>query len=430
MKVFVLTAIVAAAVYTAFSGSPQARPYPPVTAGAVDATTLDKKVMFGYQGWFGTPNDGSGNGAWKHWFRNNQPDSAHATFDCWPDMREYPADVQEATTMHYANGQPAKLYSAYKYPVVDLHFKWMQQHNLDGVFAQRFVGEISGARGRRHFNQVVRNIQQASEKYGRVYCIMYDISGAGPRWKEMIMKDWQYLVDSLHVTTGKSYLHHKGRPLLAIWGLGFDHTAFATAAATDTLLQWFHATAPAKYRATIMGGVNNTWMGQPEPWKSVFKRLDVISPWAVGRYRDEQGADKFCDTAVVPDKAYCDRQKIDYMPVIFPGFSWYNLRNGRSPFNQIPRNGGRFFWHQSYNVLKAGVRMVYIAMYDEVDEGTAMFKIAPTAAQKPVDGRFVSLDQDGEQLPADWYLQLAGATAEILRGKAVNSPAIPSSLRK
>jgi hypothetical protein len=84
----------------------------------------------------------------------------------------------------------------------------------------------------------------------------------------------------------------------------------------------------------------------------------------------------FKQRAIVPDKAYCDQRKIDYMPVIFPGFSWYNMHRGKTPFNQIPRRGGNFLWHQSYNAISAGVSMVYIAMYDEVDEGTAMYKLA------------------------------------------------------
>ncbi len=249
---------------------------------------------------------------------------------------------------------------------------------------------------------------------------MYDISGAGPRWRELITADWKYLVDSLNVTKGRSYLHHKGKPLVAIWGLGFDHTSFATAAGTDSLLDWFHNTAETKYHATIMGGLNNTWLGHTDPWKTIYNKLDVISPWSVGRYKDNDGADKFASTSVVPDKAYCDQQKIDYMPVIWPGFSWYNLRHGKTPFNQIPRNGGQFFWRQSYNVVKAGVNMVYIAMYDEVDEGTAMFKVAPTAANKPVNASFVSLDQDAKALPSDWYLTLAGVTSQVVRGEQPN----------
>jgi len=384
-------------------------------------TTLNGKVMFGYQGWHATPNDGSGNNVWRHYFGGNSPDAKNADFDVWPDMREYPDDVTEATNMHYPDGKPAKLYSAYKYGAVDIHFKWMMEHELDGVFEQRFISDVRSRGGRRHFNQVVRNVQKASEKYKRVYCIMYDISGAGPNWKKDLIKDWMFLVDSLHVTTGKSYLHHNGKPLLSIWGLGFDHTTpFASVAQADSLLDWFHKNAPAKYQATIMGGINDTWTTNVNEWRAVYNKMDIISPWAVGRFGDSRGADRFRDRSVIPDKAYCDAHNIAYMPVIFPGFSWYNLRHGKSPFNQIPRNYGAFYWHQSFNVINAGVKMIYIAMFDEIDEGTAMYKAAPTAAERPAGEKFLSLDQDGIELPSDWYLQLAQATSNILRGKAKN----------
>jgi len=388
--------------------------------------TLNGKVMFGYQGWHATPNDGSGNNVWRHYFGKDTPDAQHADFDVWPDMREYPDDVTEATNMHYPDGKPAKLYSAYKYGAVDVHFKWMQEHELDGVFEQRFISDIRSGGGRRHFNQVVRNVQKASEKYQRVYCIMYDISGAGPNWKKDLIKDWMFLVDSLNVTKGKSYLHHNGKPLLAIWGLGFDHTTpFATLPQADSLLDWFHKNAPAKYQATIMGGINDTWLTHSDEWKAVYNKMDIISPWSVGRYRDWGTAYKFKQTKVVPDKAYCDAHNIAYMPVIFPGFSWYNLRHGKSPFNQIPRLYGSFYWNQSFNVLDAGVKMVYIAMFDEIDEGTAMYKAAPTAAQRPAGEKFLSLDEDGVELPSDWYLQLAQATSNVLRGKAKNESGGP-----
>ncbi|RYD86733.1 MAG: hypothetical protein EOP54_29930, partial [Sphingobacteriales bacterium] len=229
---------------------PAVKTYTPTT------NTLNKKVMFGYQGWHATPNDGSGNGVWRHWFGRNAPDSAVANFDVWPDMREYPASALETTNMKYADGSKAMLYSAYKYEAVDVHFKWMQQHQLDGVFEQRFISDIKQGGARKHFNQVVRNVKAASEKYQRVYCIMYDITGAGENWKETLLADWKFLVDSLNVTTGSSYLHHKGKPLLSIWGLGFKHIPFATASQVDSLLDWFHTKAPKKYQATIMGGVN------------------------------------------------------------------------------------------------------------------------------------------------------------------------------
>ncbi len=37
----------------------------------VETTTLKGKVMAGYQGWFGTPNDLADNGGWRHWSRTS-----------------------------------------------------------------------------------------------------------------------------------------------------------------------------------------------------------------------------------------------------------------------------------------------------------------------------------------------------------------------
>jgi hypothetical protein len=61
--------------------------------------------------------------------------------------------------------------------------------------------------------------------------------------------------------------------------------------------------------------------------------------------------------------------------------------------------------------------MVYIAMFDEVDEGTAIFKVVERKDQLPVGVELLSLDQDPgyAKVPSDWYLQLAGTAAEYLR---------------
>jgi hypothetical protein len=36
-----------------------------------------------------------------------------------------------------------------------------------------------------------------------------------------------------------------------------------------------------------------------------------------------------------------------------------------------------------------------------------MFKLAPTRESVPADVPLVTLDADGDQVPSDWYLQLA-----------------------
>src|SRR5258706_357061 len=42
-------------------------PYRGIVVKGVDTTTLSGKVMCGYQGWFGTPGDGSSRTNWQHW---------------------------------------------------------------------------------------------------------------------------------------------------------------------------------------------------------------------------------------------------------------------------------------------------------------------------------------------------------------------------
>jgi hypothetical protein len=111
------------------------------------------------------------------------------------------------------------------------------------------------------------------------------------------------------------------------------------------------------------------------------------------------------------------------MPVVYPGTSLHN--DSGSPYNEIPRQGGKLYWRQVYNAVSLGVPMIYNAMFDEVDEGTAMYKVAATAAEQPAGVDLVSLDADGYRLPDDWYLRLAGAASQMLRGEIPLQSTIP-----
>ena len=55
---------------------------------------------------------------------------------------------------------------------------------------------------------------------------------------------------------------------------------------------------------------------------------------------------------------------IDYLPVVFPGFSWHN-KTPDAKTDAIPRLGGKFLWKQYYELAKIGIPMVYQAMFDE-----------------------------------------------------------------
>ena len=103
-----------------------------------------------------------------------------------------------------------------------------------------------------------------------------------------------------------------------------------------------------------------------------------------------------------------------------PGFSWDNLaeaaRNDHDSAQQ-----GEFYWRQ-FAIFKAlGIRTVFVGMFDEVNEGTAIYKVAN---QVPVGKYFVTY----EGLPADWYLKLTGAATRMIRGEIPLSEKIPEKL--
>ena len=127
---------------------------------------------------------------------------------------------------------------------------------------------------------------------------------------------------------------------------------------------------------------------------------------------NDRSADFFLKKYIIPNMKECESQGIDYLPVVFPGFSCFHQKG--KPLNQILRMGGGFLWHQVYNALTAGNSMVYIAMFDEVDEGTAIFKVAATPEDKPVGTKFLTLDVDGHSLPSDWFLRVVGEAAKYV----------------
>ncbi len=395
-------------------------------APEVDPGTMYHKLLMGYQGWFACAGDGSPVNQWVHWFRNNNPVATNATVDFWPDTSELDADELFATSMTLSNGSPAKLYSAYKQKTVLRHFKWMKDNHLDGVFLQRFSSELSSPSFSALRNQVAANVRSGAETYGRVFAIMYDISGQPTNTLvSTLTNDWNFLVNTMQLTQSPFYLHHKGKPVVAIWGFGFSGRP-DTPVMGQQVINFFKAAG-----CTVMGGLPTYWRTLNNDaqtnaaWTPVFHSFDILSPWAVGRYADNAGADNFRVNQIVPDLANVTAAGGEYMPVIFPGFSWHNLNAG--PLNQIPRNAGSFYWRQAYNAIRSNCTMIYGAMFDEVDEGTAMYRLAPTPAELPAQGTWVPLNIDGTALPSDWYLQLADQAGKMLRGEIPLQSTIPIS---
>jgi hypothetical protein len=202
-----------------------------------------------------------------------------------------------------------------------------------------------------------------------------------------------------------------GRPLVAVWGIGFgDGRAYSLAECRD-LVQ-----ALADDGCAVLVGVPTGWrtgdrdaVADPQLLE-IAAAAQVVSPWTVGRYRTPDDATRHADRDWAADLDWCRRRGIDYLPVIFPGFSWHNLKGGR--LDEIPRRRGAFFERQAVEAARVGARSLYVAMFDECDEATAIFKLAdPPAA---LADRFIGL----EGMPADHYLRLAGAAGLRLRSRA------------
>ena len=219
-----------------------------------DPGSLSGKVLFGYQGWFDTPSVGTG---WVHWSAGVSPSADTCSFDLWPDISEFDAvQIDNNTELHdRKNGKAMGLYASTM--VQDIHFSWMRDYDIDGVLVQRFLSELSNPDLKLKRDTILLNALSAAEKYGRVVGVMYDISGCTAEdWAENLLQDWDYLANELMIPSYTSYQHHEGRPLLAVWGIGFNDRE---ASAEDSFTLINSLKDSNGYNCFFMGGVPTHW---------------------------------------------------------------------------------------------------------------------------------------------------------------------------
>jgi hypothetical protein len=387
------------------------------TSTAVDPSTLTGKVMCGYQGWFNGEGDGANRG-YNHWAPGGRrPGPGRVNVDLWPDLTEYGATERFPTDFVHADGRPAEVFSSYLRPTVLRHFQWMREHGIDGVFVQRFINSLRNATSLRHNDAVLGHCREAARVHGRAYALMYDLSGLAPGQADFLIADWRRLARETALTRDAAYLHHRGKPLLALWGCGFLDDSTRPALDDWRKILAFLKEDPEAGGLAIMLGVPSFWRtltrdAIPDPaLLEVLQLADVLSPWSVGRYRTPAEAANHAATVLQPDLLWCRERGIDFLPVAFPGFSWFNLKGAGAVLDQIPRLQGRFFWSQVAAAKLTGADMLYVAMFDEVDEATAIFKCTN---QPPVGAGVSFLTYEG--LPTDHYLRLTGLATRVMRG--------------
>jgi hypothetical protein len=390
----------------------------------VDVTTLRGKVMCGYQGWFRCPGDAADMG-WIHWSRDAKwitPGSL--SFEMWPDLTGFPpGERYPAPGFTHPDGRPAELFSSDNPATVLRHFQWMRDYGIDGAWLQHFLVDLPGGQNTKRYAsrlRVLHHVADAAEQTGRAWALSYDIAGSSiDRIYEALTTDWKRMVDT-RLAAHPRYLHQGGLPVVQIWGF-YDRNAHdpMTAELAGKLIDFFKT--PGPYRAFLVGGGTWDWRRNPDPaWAAFYRRFDAYCPWNVGNYEIDRLGDHHAAIGTwADDQAECARHGTLWIPVVYPGFSWDNLTQRPPGSTAIARRGGKFLWEQFVAAARLHADMVYVAMFDEVDEGTAVFKVTSTP---PVEGHFVGL----EGRPSDWYLQLVGEGARMLRGERPVSPDLPA----
>jgi hypothetical protein len=377
---------------------------------------IEGKVVCGYQGWFRAEGDGTGLG-WHHYTEGRRFAPGSCSIDLWPDVRELPEADRFDTPFRHPDGSVAQVFSSTRPSTVRVHFEWMRDYGIDGVFLQRFATTTRDPRHRAAMDSILAAVRSSADETGRLWAVMYDLSGLRPGQTGSLIEDWKRLEADhgmAEALRAPSYLRHEGRPIVALWGLGFNDRApmldewrelvrFFREAGCSVLLG-----VPAYWRTLDRDTIADPALHE------ILATADILLPWTVGRYNSPAGAARYASETLAGDLAWGREKGPELLPVAFPGFSWRNLmaRRGKDErLNAIPRLGGDFLWSQCRADVSAGARMLYIAMFDELDEGTAIFKVrqdAPTGASQ-----FVS----EPDVPGDRYLRVAGEAGRLLRGE-------------
>ncbi|KAG8949252.1 hypothetical protein FRC04_008854 [Tulasnella sp. 424] len=381
-----------------------------------------------------------GHHGWHKWFEQPIPEGGHPRFDLWPDVSSY--DAKEVypvpgLTLPNSNGEPAKLFSSRNPATTKRHFHLMAEHGIDGVFLMRNANELAAdndswnplANLTRISDEVVDGVKVAAEAEGRVWALMYDLTGVPPdKLAQVLRHDWGRLVVHKRLLNSPSYLREQGRPVIGLKGIGLKGAYQDPAVILDIIRQLRTFTPGGAY---IVAGVSPSWRtpfegdndGNPG-FEAVYRDVDAINPWSIGRIKDIESSDWYAvdmreDVKLIRkwNEETSGRKRVDYIPVVFPGVSRGNLSSD-AYYNEIPRKSGTFLWRQVYHCQREGAHSMIISSFDDLNSGTATMPITTLGRLLPNERRFLALDGDGDtSLPSDWYLRICGMAGEALRGE-------------
>ncbi|HEY4326435.1 MAG TPA: RICIN domain-containing protein [Mucilaginibacter sp.] len=391
----------------------------------VDATTLNNKIMAGYQGWFRTPGDRPENKGWAHLFNSATPIPAKLAFDTWPDMSELSADEKYAAPgFTNPDGSQAYLYSAQNPKTVLRHFQWMKQYGIDGVWLSEFCGHFPGGRQESDTTAmltIMRNVRSAATATGRTWAFMWDMSGLpGASAHNVILNQWKKMVDQ-GVTTDPRYMHQNGKPVLLIWGF-FPDRPGSQPEFCKSLVDFLEA--PGKYQAALVGGVDPTWRARgTAEFQAMLMSMTALQPWSVGRaVRDSTTGYKIQNTKLwAGDMEKCKANNVIFIPVFNAGTNVAGPPPISPKLPSVPRRNGNYLWEQFVAASKTKqINSIFVAMFDEINEGTQIMKITSTP---PTQAPFLTYEGSTN----DWYLRLTALGGKMLKEGTPVPDVIPIS---
>ena len=285
--------------------------------------------MCGYQGWFGAEGDGIGRG-WYHWAGPDGFKPGSCKIDLWPDVSELDPDERYATPFKHADGRPAEVFSSFNRKTVGRHFRWMRDYGLDGSSCSALRWRCSTRWACGSSTVVLQNCRE----------------GAQPSWTHL-RRDVRPLRhgrrpdepgDGGLEAAGRPHANHPRPGLPASPGqAGSGRLGLRVQRRTENTLQEglelvrFLKEDPRYGGCTVMLGVPTYWrtlerdcVNDPT-MHELIRRADIVSPWTVGRYRNPQQATEYAQRTLVADLRWCRENKLEYLPVVFPGFSWHNM---------------------------------------------------------------------------------------------------------
>lgn len=105
-----------------------------------------------------------------------------------------------------------------------------------------------------------------------------------------MINDYNYLKATYDFRNHGLQIRHKGKPLIVVWGLGFNDGRKYSLEECDELVNFLKADGNA-----VMLGVSRFWRegskdtvtgAQLQLLHNIIRKSDIVQPWSVGRYNN------------------------------------------------------------------------------------------------------------------------------------------------